>query len=682
MIKKILALLRKHKQGLGLQRIARELHLLQREKPMLKEKLQTLVDKGLVLKLQKKYFLLPQSQLLRGKVVSVLRGYCFVRPEEGSREDIFVPARHSGGAVQGDLVDVVIAEKQDDAHPEGRIVQIAKLGRERLTGIVKKRWNQLFLLPYDSPSSEEIPLVCSEDFDIEPGMIVEMDRGEKCIKEILGRPDDEGVDIKVVSRKYGFRNTFSPETWEELNEIPAQIPELARSGRKDYRGWTTVTIDGEDAQDFDDAVSINRLDSGGYLLGVHIADVTFYVKPGSSLDRDAYLKGTSVYFPDSSLPMLPEELSHNLCSLQPGEDRLAFSVLLEVGQAGGVKRADFHPSLIRSSARMTYASVFKILEGDSSEQRKYSPYVPDLLLMRELASKLKEKRIEAGSLDFEYPEPRLVYRGGELVAVATFVPNTAHAIIEEFMVAANEAVASYLYHQREHCLYRVHPPPSLEDLQGLSKTMAYFGLSLPPSPKIGIKDLQQLQDQTRDRPDKKIIWQQILKSLKLAVYSPEPIRHFGLGKEFYAHFTSPIRRYPDLLVHRFLKRVLERSPKQEFPIGAAARHCSEQERKAEEAEKELLEWRIFRFLKAKLGEEFSAYITGISKAGVIVELEGYFVNGIVYYQDLGDDYYYSKDEKTLHGRKTGESFAWGDRLQVILASVEPDVRRMVLVPVK
>ena len=680
MKKKILVLLKNNKQGLGLQRIARELQLLQKEKPILKEKLQILVAKGLVIKLKKKYFLLPRAKLLRGKVVSVLRGYCFVRPEKNFGKDIFVPARHSGGALQGDLVDVVCDEKKEGPHPEGRIAQIIKMGRTRLTGIVKNRWGRLFLLPYDSPSPEEIPIICSGDFDIEANTIIDMDRGKKCVKEILGRPDEEGVDLKVVSRKYGLSETFSLETWEELDNIPARISRNTLTGRKDYRDWKTVTIDGEDAQDFDDAVSISEIKSRGYLLGIHIADVSFYVKPDSSLDRDAYLKGTSVYFPGYTLPMLPEKLSHNLCSLRQGEDRLAVSVLLEINKEGIVKKADFAPSLIRSSARMTYASVFKILNGDCVEQDKFSALVPDLFLMRELAAKMKENRVRAGSLNFEFPEPRLVYKNGCLVAVQTIEPNEAHRVIEEFMVAANEAVASFLYNKGEPCLYRIHPPPSLEALKGLSNTLLHFGLSLPPPHKIKIRDLQQVQDHVRERPEKKIIWQQVLKSLKLAIYSPEPLGHFGLGKEFYAHFTSPIRRYPDLMVHRFLKKALRNSPQQKFPLSSAARHCSDQERKAEEAEKELLEWRIFRFLKIKLGDEFSGSITGISRAGVIVELDGYFVSGIVYYQDLGDDYYYSKDEKTLHGRKTGESFRLGDRLRVILAAVEPDIRRMVLVP--
>jgi len=421
---------------------------------------------------------------------------------------------------------------------------------------------------------------------------------------------------------------------------------------------------------------VKKLDKGSYLLGVHIADVSHYIELGSHLDREAFKRGNSVYFPDQTLPMLPEALSNDICSLRPKQERLTFSVLLDIDEKGNVLKTEFHPSLIRTEERLTYDSVYKIFQRDKRERQKYSRLVPDLLLMKELAQILRKKRNKEGSLDFDLVETELIYREGKLYSVEPFEPNEAHKVIEEFMVAANEAVASHLSQEDVSLIYRVHPRPAVAELEKLKTILTHFGIFLPHPKKIESKDLQRALKLAEEMPEKKFVILQVLKSLKIAVYSEEREGHFGLAKKFYTHFTSPIRRYSDLVVHRILKEARDRKKMKKPELASIALHCSQQEREAEAAERELVEWRILRFLKGKLGEELEGIITGISKAGLIVELDNYFVDGLIPYNDLKSDFYMKRTEMILVGKRTGNKFVLGDRIRVILASVDPLLRRI------
>lgn len=672
----ILSLLQKKREGLSFRMLAMELHLSSREKQILKKRLKRLEGLGLIVSLKRRYLFPARAKLVRGKFICSLRGYGFVSPEGGLAEDIFIPGRYSGGALNGDVVEILCQEKGKKGKPEGRVVRVARRAKERIVGFYQERFGQPFFLPIDSPSREEIPLTLEKNLSPRPGMIVAVDRSKKRLVEILGMPDEPGVDTKVVIERYSLASCFSKEALAEAESFSSEISPEDKRARKDYRRWLTVTIDGQSAQDFDDAVSIKKLPGGHFLLGVHIADVSHYVKPVSLLDAEAFGRGTSVYFPDLTLPMLPERLSNDLCSLRPREERLAFSVLLEIDEKGETRRTEFHPSLIQTVERMTYDSVYKIFEEDTEERRRFSRLVPDLLLMRELSRFLRKKREMKGSLDFDLLEPELVYREGSIQSILPFERNEAHQLIEEFMVAANEAVASFLHQQHVPFLYRVHPPPALNDLESLREMLAYFGLSLPLPKRMSSKDLQQALKKVKGKPEEKFVSLQVLKSMRLAVYSDENQGHYGLAKEFYTHFTSPIRRYPDLAVHRALKRALKQKSVDASTLPAAALHCSEQERKADEAEKELMKWRIYRFLKGKLGEEFEGIIVDINRAGLVVELDNYFVDGIVPYADLGGDYFFKKSDKTLVGRRSGRRFELGERLRVVLVSVDPILRRM------
>jgi ribonuclease R len=602
-----------------------------------------------------------------------------VRPQGGGREDVFIPARYTMGALGGDLVEISVKEKGKKGKPEGQVVRLLKKGRETLVGVFKERFGQPYLAPFDA-GAEEIPLSSTGRFSPPEGVIVEVDRDTLAVREVIGMPDDPGVDARVIIKRFGLKSEFSAGASAEARKVPRRISAQDREGRVDYRGWATVTIDGETAQDFDDAVSITKLASGHYRLGVHIADVSHYVRPGSELDEEARGRATSVYFPGLTLPMLPEELSNDLCSLRPRRPRLTVTALLEVDAKGRVVKAEFHPSIIRTVERMTYASVFKILQGDEEERQRYNARVPDFLLMQELAALFRARREEQGSLNFDLLEPELVYQEGRLQGIAAFEANEAHHLIEEFMVAANEAVARFLSEEERPSLYRVHPPPGRADLEELRGLLEGFGLMLPKPEKATSLDLQRVLKLVEGKPEEKIVQFHVLRALRLAAYEPENTGHYGLAKKDYTHFTSPIRRYPDLVVHRALKAAF-RGDREDIPgLPSLALHCSEREQKAAAAEKELVEWRIFRFLKAKLGEEFKGIIVDIVKAGVVVELEDYFVQGLIPFADLGGDYFYRKSKQLLIGRRSGRRFTMGQRVPVILAAVDPLLRRMTLVP--
>lgn len=672
----MLSLLRQKRNGLSFHQLARLLRLGVKEQKKLRLALKTLQSRGVILKKKDSYFAPQERNVVKGEFLSSQRGFGFVRPENKEMEDIFIPGRHSLRALTGDHVEVLYGERGKKGKPEGRVVRILKKGRETVLGIYEERFGQPFFLPLDSASAEEIPLAPKGSLALKPGMIVEVGRDSFKLKRIFGLPDEPGVDTQVVINRHNLSTRFSKEALDEAKAVPRRISAQDREGRKDYRSWRTVTIDGETAQDFDDAVSVKKVPSGHFLLGVHIADVSHYVRPGSALDDEALRRATSVYFPDLTLPMLPEELSNDLCSLRPRKTRLTFSVLLEVDKAGRVVKSECHPSVIKTAERMTYTSVYKIFQGDEEERRKYAHLVPDFLLMREIASRLRARREEAGSLNFDLLEPELVYREGKLQRVAAFEANEAHHLIEEFMVAANEAVASALSRKLPLALYRVHPAPGLSDLEELRSMLDHFGLLLPKPERVTSKDLQRILKQVEGKPEEKFIQFQVLRALRLAVYSAENTGHYGLAKKEYTHFTSPIRRYPDLIVHRLLRAQL-RGEKPRIPtLPSLALQCSEQERNADEAEKQLIEWRIFRFLKGKLGEEFEGIIVDISRAGVVVELEDYFVDGLIPYADLDGDYYRRRSKKTLVGRRSGRKFDLGERVKVILTSVDPIRRRM------
>jgi ribonuclease R len=678
MRRRVFSLLEKNKQGITLSKIVRALHIKPDEKPLLEKSLKELQDIGAILRTKSRYFVRQRSSLVRAKLISVHLGYGFARPEDDLLEDIFIPARFSGGALQGDLVEVFFKEREAKRKNEGRVVRILERAQETMIAAVRERNGRVSILPFDSPSPEERLLSGPKSQTLRDGQIVKVDRNSLVIKDILGFPDERGVDTQVVVERFGLASDFSDRAIDETARMSVDIRPEDVEGRKDYRNWTTVTIDGPDAQDFDDAVSIRLTEGGNFLLGVHIADVSHYIREGSSLNEEAFCRGTSVYFPDRTLPMLPELISNHICSLRPNENKLTVSVLLEIDRAGCVMKTWFHPSIIRTVERMTYDSVYRIFEGDREIRQKFSDLVPNLFLMRDLAHALRDKRRNAGSLDFDLAEPELVYEEGKLRAVVAFERNEAHNLIEEFMVAANEAVASFLLEKKIPLLFRIHPPPAADDVRKLKEMLSHFGILLPDSRNVRAKDLQFALDQAGETPEKHFVASQVLRSLRWALYADENQGHFGLAKREYTHFTSPIRRYPDLVVHRILKTTLRGESLKRTPLESVALYCSERERIADEAERELVEWRIYRYMKTRLGDEFDGIITHISRTGLAVELKDFFVTGMVPLSDLAGDYVYKRGERALVGSRTGHTFTLGKSIRVVLSSVDPFYRRMIL----
>ena len=461
---------------------------------------------------------------------------------------------------------------------------------------------------------------------------------------------------------------------------------------RSLRGLATVTIDGETARDFDDAVAVAREPDGMVRLWVSIADVSHYVKPGSSLDREAYLRGTSVYFPDRSLPMLPEELSNGICSLLPGEERLTLTAELLFGAEGDLLDSRFYPSVIRSAARLTYTQVEQIIvAGDRTLSAVCVSLAPDLMIMKELAPRLTAVRRRRGSIDFDLPEPEIVMnRQGGIEDIVRSKRLLAHRIIEEFMLAANEAVATAITVRKSPALYRIHEPPDPGKISEFLEFIHGFGYRPPEGASGGVlsANLQRLLDEASGRPEERLINETLLRCMKQARYSTEQIGHFGLASACYTHFTSPIRRYPDLVVHRILRAILSgpvtddqrRRLERELPETAA--YTSSRERVAMEAEREIINLMKSRFMLTRLGEEHDGIITGVAPFGFFVELVEFFVEGMVPVSSLRNDYYrYLEKEHLLAGIRTGERFRIGDSVRVRVSRVDTDRRRIEFVPV-
>jgi ribonuclease R len=521
------------------------------------------------------------------------------------------------------------------------------------------------------------------------------------VVEILGKPDDFGVDVEIVIRKHHLPHRFPAEVVEQAEGVPLVIRAAELEGRRDFRGMDIVTIDGETARDFDDAVWVERLANGNYALHVHIADVSHYVRPGSPIDAEARLRGTSVYFPDRAVPMLPFELSTNICSVVPQQDRLVMSAVLEIDHQGEVVGQEFTAGVIRSVERMTYTNVHLLLEGDIGLRERYRPLVERFELMKELALVLNRKRVRRGSIDFDLPEPLIEFdEWGAMTGVTRAPRNIAHRIIEEFMLAANEAVASHLEQTLDESLFRIHEKPDPKRVMEFEEVAAHFGYSLGvgaiPVKKFRYTDkhrdgskkgrdivlpdaglrltsrmYQKLVGKIEGKPEERILSYLMLRSLKQARYSVENDGHFALAAESYTHFTSPIRRYPDLIVHRLLKgqNVADLAP--------IAAECSESERRAADAERELVEWKKVKFMAERVGDDFDALIISTTKYGLFVELADLFIEGLVPIDTLpGDQYTYQENVRKVVGKRTRREFSIGDKVRVILDRVDANERKL------
>lgn len=722
--------------------LARELGARRDARAALEQALQRLLARGRLVEVRPgQYVLTARSKQFRSGRLHMHRdGYGFLIPDEpleGVRGDIFIPPAAAERAMHGDRVLVRITRVTSDGRAEGEIVRVLRPAHPTIVGEFRAGARMHYVVPHDDRIQQRIsippslalpppgssrdrigalqrPVSGPAELD---GMIVNVELleyprpGKQAVGrvvEILGRPDDFGVDVEIIIRKHHLPHRFPPEVLEEAAAIPATISAHDLAGRADFRHLDVVTIDGETARDFDDAVWVDRAPNGNYILHVHIADVSHYVRPGTALDAEARLRGNSVYFPDRAVPMLPLELSTELCSLNPGVDRLVFSVLLEIDHQGEVVSQTFTRGVIRSVERMTYTNVHLLLEGDPGLRQRYAPLVERFELMRELALVLNRKRQRRGAIDFDLPEPLIEFdEWGQMIGIRKAPRNIAHRIIEEFMLAANEAVASHLEAAGVPALYRIHEPPDPQRVVEFEEIAARFGYSLIPGAvpvqrfprvdrardgrkfrrdivivdrrlEVSSRAYQRLVEQLEGKPEERILNYLMLRSLKQARYSAENRGHFALAARAYTHFTSPIRRYPDLVVHRILAATLEGTepPLDLETLEAIAQECSETERRADEAERELVEWKKLKFMAAQLGEEFDALVIATSKNGLTVELEELFVEGLVPIEVLpGDRYGYEESTRRIVGRRSRRVFQVGDRVRVRLDRVDAMLRQ-------
>ncbi len=645
-----------------------------------------------------------ERDIVHGRLACHPDGYGFVVPDDPNASgDIFIPPGKMRNAAHGDQVAVRIGatdskqvggrpSRKPRQGPEGEVVKVLARAREELIGKVFRYRQEVFVAPLDPRYRYTIRLVDERADSLEDGLIVaasilvqpgknQMPLGE--VAEVLGPPDDPEIQYKIVCRQYGIPLEFSESVLSDA-EAAREISEEDLSNREDFRQELTVTIDGETARDFDDAITIDKNADGSFVLKVHIADVAHYVRPGSALDLEALTRGTSVYFPDRAIPMLPPRLSNGLCSLNPAADRLAMTVVMHVSRKGEVEHASFHNSIIRSDERMTYTAVKKILiDGDAELRERYSYLLERFEWMLELCEILNARRMKAGAIDFDLPEAEIEYDvNGEVRDIVRAERNKAHRIIEEFMLLANQTVAEYLESKGLPVVYRVHEEPDPTKVESFLEVAVRFGYSLEKSRKgtYSSRSFQKFMDAVTGTKEGQFLSYLMLRSFKQARYSVLNHGHFGLAMSTYCHFTSPIRRYPDLAIHRLLKQAIELQADEDPKDGAAsanleavADQSSDRERQAVDAEREIMKWLMADFMSDRLGEEFDAFIVGMKHNGFFVELLQHYVEGFVPVQTLWDDFYvFNARAHCLIGEKNHRVLSIGDQVRVRVDKVNRD----------
>ena len=669
------------------------------ERPSFKRHIQALVDAGELIQIRGGRFGLAEKMDLHvGRLQTHPGGYGFVVPERPLDRggDIYVPGPHLGDAMHGDRVVARIERIKDDARVEGRVIRVLERGAARIVGRYDRDesgighvapFDRRLLLDIIVPPGQEGGASSSDMVMAELTRWPTGSRGAVGrVTRVLGDIDAPGVDTEIIIQKFAIPDEHSAEATAEAARLGGAVSEADICGRTDFRGVRTVTIDGEHARDFDDAITIETLANGHYWLGVHIADVSHYVREGGALDKDAYERATSVYFPERAVHMFPSALATGLCSLNPRVDRLVQSCLMEVDRRGQVVRAEFHDGVINSDERMTYDAVNGILtDRDPALLERYAPLVPMFTLMEELFHVLNDARHRRGSIDFDLPEAEVIVDAGGLVEdIVALERNVAHRLIEEFMLLANETVASHLDQQAAPSLYRVHEPPDAVKVAKFEDFISGFGYSLgAPLATIKPRYFQKLIERIHGKAEERPIAFLMLRTMQKARYAPENLGHFGLAAASYTHFTSPIRRYPDLVVHRALRalrhQTLSAEQREELveDMPDVARHTSEMERRADEAERELLQWKKVKFMADKVGDEFEGYVTGVAAFGLFIELIEHYVEGMVHVSTMADDYYrFVENGHLLHGENTKKVYRLGDKVKVQVVRVNMDMRQI------
>jgi len=647
----------------------------------------------------KRYSLLEFTPYHAGRVRVHPDGYGTVL-HGGDEPDIYIDRRSMKGAMNGDLVVVRVDKRRPSFRKvhnrdyiAGEVTEVLRRAHRTVVGRFHQNGEDPFVVPYDVRIDTDILIEPDETMEAKDGQMVnvEIDRypdrssafAQGRIVEVLGFIGEPGVDIEVVIRKFHIPHHFPPEILRFAESVPTEVHPEELAKRVDLRDRNIVTIDGETAKDFDDAVEVRMLDNGNFLLGVHIADVSYYVTEGSALDVEAYERGTSVYFPGKAVPMLPERLSNGICSLNPRVERLTFSVDMEIDPRGRFLNRKVYKSVIRTKERMTYTDVNAILTARTPELlERYRDLLPEFERMHALFEVLRKRREGRGSIDFDLPEANVVLaESGEISDILPSERNVAHRLIEEFMLAANEAVAQELVFAGQPGIFRVHQQPDPQKLEDLREILKEFKLALRGDvEEMKPAELQRILKSVAGTPEERFLTNFVLRSMKRASYQESDTGHFALALQHYCHFTSPIRRYPDLIVHRMLTKLLESGPmygelraQVEAKMPSIALQSSERERRAEEAEREVLEWKKVIFMRDKVGVAFNGIVTGVAPFGLFVDLEEVFVTGMVPVATIGGDFWIFKERAhRLIGQASGRELRLGDRVKIEVKSIDED----------
>lgn len=655
--------------------------------------LDVMEDEGLIIKNRAELYGIPERMgILKGTFAGSQKGFGFVMLDE-DRPDIFIPANNVNSAMNKDIVLVRILKDEDQGRKsEGEIVRIVERKNKRLVGVYQDSKNFGFVVPDDKKIPQDIFISKSDKGGASNGQIVVVEitswpekrrSPEGRVIEVLGNKGDRGIDILTIIRKHGLPEEFPREVERFAEKIPDEIPEEEIARRRDLRDITMVTIDGEDAKDLDDAVSVELMKNGHYKLGVHIADVSHYVREGNPLDKEAYKRGTSVYLIDRVIPMLPKKLSNGVCSLNPRVDRLALSCFMEIEpKHGKVVDHEIFESVIKTNERMTYTDVTKILRDKDPETiKKYEYLYDDFKNMGDLYEILNKRRMSRGSIDFDFPECKIkLDENGKPIEVSIYERAIANTIIEEFMLVCNETIAEHFFWLKVPFVYRIHEDPDMEKLLHFSEFAYNLGYPVRiKEDEVHPKDLQKVLEKVAGQKEETVVSTLLLRSMMKAKYSPTCVGHFGLAAKYYCHFTSPIRRYPDLSIHRIIKEILrkgeldeKREGKLKNFVGEASKQSSETERVAVEAEREADDLKKAEFMMDKIGEEFEGIISSVTNFGMFVELPN-TIEGLVHITDLHDDYYiYDERHLALIGERTKNVYRLGDNVKVICTRVDID----------
>ncbi|MED3560980.1 ribonuclease R [Bacillus xiapuensis] len=651
-------------------------------------------EKGLVVRTRSNRYGLPEKMnLIRGKLTGHAKGFAFVIPDEPGLDDIFIPPNETNTAMHGDTVLARVSSESSGQRREGSIIRIIERGIQQMVGTYVESKSFGFVIPDDKKFASDIfiPKAASKGAVEGHKVVVKLTtypEGRKSAEgeviEILGHKNDPGVDILSIIHKHGLPMAFPEDVLQQANDTPDTIDESELANRRDLRNETIVTIDGADAKDLDDAVTVTKLENGNYKLGVHIADVSYYVKEGTPIDVEAADRATSVYLVDRVIPMIPHRLSNGICSLNPKVDRLVLSCNMEISAEGQVVDHEIFQSVIKTTERMTYFDVNRILVDKDEETRKrYEPLVPMFELMEELASILRDKRMKRGAIDFDFKESKvLVDEEGNPTDVILRERSVAERLIEEFMLAANETVAEHFHWMDVPFIYRIHEDPKEDKLRKFFEFITNFGYIVKGTAnEVHPRALQEIIEEVQGKPEEMVVSTVMLRSMQQAKYDPESLGHFGLSTEFYTHFTSPIRRYPDTIVHRLIRTYLidgklDEATREKWnaELPEIAAHSSRMERRAVEAERETDELKKAEYMEDKIGVEYDGIISSVTNFGMFVELPN-TIEGLVHVSYMTDDYYrFDERHYAMIGERTGNVFRIGDEITVRVVKVNKEER--------